>query len=107
MYNVSMKIGGSQVLHKKYINIPDSQTSEFISEASRSNSFHQTRLYLGPPSIMVQLEYNVQINKCISGRSDTCNDSLLSKESVPSVTFQEICYFDHALKAGRNSKQHL
>lgn len=57
--------------------------------------------------MVIKPEYNVQINKYISERSAICTDSLLNKESRPSVIFQVICWFDHALKAGKNSKKYL
>lgn len=71
----------------------------FISQASTNNMSYQARLHPDSPSMVVKPEYNAQINKYISLRSDTCTESLLNKESRPSVIFQVICYFDHALKA--------
>lgn len=52
--------------------------------------------------MVVKSEYNVQINKYISKRSDTCTENLLNKAARPSVVFQTICYFDHALKVEGN-----
>lgn len=57
--------------------------------------------------MVVKPECNAQINKYISLRSDTCTESLLYKKSTPSALFQIICYFDHALKAEKNSKKYL
>lgn len=66
-----------------------------------------TKLDLGPPTNVGKPEYYVEINEDISEWSDTRMDSLLNKESVPSVIFKPICYFNHMLKAGINSKKYL
>lgn len=73
----------SKVLVKKYIDMLVSQTSDFIFEASRSS--YQTGLNPGSPSTVVKPEYNGQISKYISERSDTCTESLLNREYGPSV----------------------
>lgn len=67
---------------------------------------YQTGLNPGSPSMVVKPECNAQINKYISLRSHTCTESLHYKKSTPSVVFQTIFYFDHALKAEKNLKKY-